>query len=301
MLASMASQNHGFPLSCMSAGDHLPTERNHMVHYFGCLEFCQRKAYFQTLDDDVKEQIKTELRRVKFLRDALKKDRDEVYLVHEFEAALGKWKDAKINKLGEVKTWRMDNGKPNNADHFNPNAANESKQTERPEYDADMDTNARVIMFGKPDGFDFEEPNLKGKFPNQKIQVSKLLDPKDNTSLLHKSRHKSGMVRYFHLPTNNMKVSLVWPWKFDVVLTLWFKWAEKAIHQYFGDTASANKLLRPQFWEGQQRGGGPGSVHPRHLRPMCEMVCTGTDIRRVITSVHLLTQWLRSQGGRKRP
>lgn len=198
--------------TCMSAGDHSASTSDYMVHYFGCLEFCQRADYFhKTLDENKKEQIKTELRRIQFIRHAIREDEDEVHLIEKYENSLQEWRNG--TDLNQVKKWRQEKGKLNGAAHFDPNATGEGKLPEDsyPAYNPDFDTNARIIMFGNSKGLDCTEPNVKGEFPNQKMQISKLLDPgTHNTSLLHRDRARDGTVRYFHLPTNNMKVSWIY-------------------------------------------------------------------------------------------
>lgn len=57
-------------------------------------------------------------------------------------------------------------------------------------------------LVGKTDG------RLKGKFPDQRLPISRLLleDTKNSPSISHKENRD--LIRYFHFPSNNMRVSL---------------------------------------------------------------------------------------------
>ena len=54
---------------CLSEDEHSGDDIvDPVVHYFGCLLMCERKAYFESLAKIEQDKIKTELRRVKRLR-----------------------------------------------------------------------------------------------------------------------------------------------------------------------------------------------------------------------------------------
>ncbi|KAF9766152.1 hypothetical protein IL306_001468 [Fusarium sp. DS 682] len=193
------------PPRCLSAEFHSDI-RDHLVHYFGCLEFCDRKEYFKSLDEDKQDQVKRELRRIQYLRQVLGKSEGEKRLVGEYENSLRKWKEA-IGSLEQVKEWREGNGKPQGVQPFDPNGDGGGGRSEILDYSPDMDVNARVILFKDSEGFNGEESGLKGSFPNQKIQLETLLT-QTTSNFLHKDNAKEEMVRYFHFPANNMSADL---------------------------------------------------------------------------------------------
>jgi hypothetical protein len=49
----------------------------------------------------------------------------------------------------------------------------------------------------------YRDPNYPEEFPNQKLPIHNLLDSKKETNPLARECPKN-MIRYFHLPANNM-------------------------------------------------------------------------------------------------
>jgi hypothetical protein len=67
--------------------------------------------------------------------------------------------------------------------------------------DVGMEIEAKVLLFKKSQPY--SDPNLEATFPNQSIPASKLLDIDNDGNPLF-SKCPSDVIRYFHLPANNM-------------------------------------------------------------------------------------------------
>ncbi|KAI0185285.1 hypothetical protein EV127DRAFT_515449 [Xylaria flabelliformis] len=112
-------------------------------------------------------------------------------------------------------------------------------------------------------------------YPNQKLSIQKILDPKNAENPLAQMPHGDEL-RYFHFPANNME------------------WIEKAMNILCGDsarsdtTAQTGKILARGFWRGQMYGSGErgiashgtrhakkmatGPIHARHMRSRCSVI-----------------------------
>ena len=220
------------PTTCLSADPH---DEDFIIdklsHYMGCIEFCDREGYYEQLPSEGKRQIRTELRRIKYLRQVLHTSDAEKHLVNNVTNSLAAWKtENPVNKLEEVRKWSdQKSAKRKNYREHDPEAgARRSSQLNlsRPEdYNPDKDTNAYVIQYQNGEGVTDEAKRpgggdiFWGKFPNQKISVDSLLRDREINPLgkdrSSKNYHETvgpgedrreDRVRYFHLPTNNMKV-----------------------------------------------------------------------------------------------
>ncbi|EGO56225.1 hypothetical protein NEUTE1DRAFT_43839, partial [Neurospora tetrasperma FGSC 2508] len=148
------------------------------------------------------------------------------------------------------------------------------------------ESSSAVRQFLKPANDELADIGVKGTFPDQRISMSRLLnngrdlmggqcDPKDDWNILRRDRNegfaKPRRIRYLHVPSNNMA---------------------KVIANYYADSnpdvrskvqspgiqSSTQLLLRPQYWHGQQQETRSGIVHTRHMRALCEIVSSNTDI-----------------------
>lgn len=83
--------DHGMNPTCLSAEKHKST-RNPTLHYLGCLEFCKRAAYFDSLPSNEKSQIEASLRRTEYLRAKATEDDDVKILVTNLRASFDEWR-----------------------------------------------------------------------------------------------------------------------------------------------------------------------------------------------------------------
>ena len=197
------------PTKCLSADNHDGEVTDALTHYFGCIEFDQREEYFRSLDRQAQNQIKTELRRITYLRQVLggSGSGDELYVTSVKESA-AEWRRKQEKQIKEIQS-RTGRGKPKD---FDPNKSSEpsnesDESNESKEYHPDKDFKAYAITFTNGVGSNVESRLCNGSFPNQKIPIHDLL--RDEESPLRKSHATPATprVRYFHLPSNNMKVS----------------------------------------------------------------------------------------------
>jgi hypothetical protein len=208
----------GNPAACLDDLEH--TISDPVTHCLGCLEFCDRQAYYDTLRPAEKDQIRWLLRRARYLRvelDRLGPDREEKRLVRHFRGSLRTWLDpskTREERFRHVIEWRRGHGRPNGDVKFDP--IEHEQQTYEKEYDPDFDLNAYVIEYrnSEPVNSDKDRPeaerDFKGEFPNHKLSLTWLLnDPRDpSKNLLSRNNvQDSGKtIRYFHFPANNMIV-----------------------------------------------------------------------------------------------
>lgn len=204
------------PVTCLDAEDHKGQDiTDNVCHYFGCIEFSQRKDFYDSLGRDEQGPINDELRRIVFLRQVLRQsdeDSDRA-LVAQVGHSLSEWRRRNKGTIASTSQTRQRQGKSfGNTNTHDPNVGRPKRNEYN--YDPIKDLNAYIIQFDAEEGFtdttqaDDGVPLLKGKFPNQKVSVDWLLNSK--TNLLKKINPndvtKQSRVRYFHFPANNMKV-----------------------------------------------------------------------------------------------
>ncbi|ROV96110.1 hypothetical protein VSDG_05016 [Cytospora chrysosperma] len=175
----MASDDHSS--RCLSADPHTKPS-DPMLHYLGCLEFCEREAYFSSVTEPEKQAIKIELRRISYLRELVGKDEDELQLARNLEKSMEKWRHSELYKgehgIDAVRAWRTKRTdrfhRPlrNNIDQPQVDPQPGVSKDSSEEYVPDYDINAHLIMFenSKPvEGL--IDTRLRGDFPNHKIAM----------------------------------------------------------------------------------------------------------------------------------
>lgn len=205
--------------TCLSAETH--DARDPLTHYLGCQEFCDRETYLESLKEDQEgtyNKIKTELRRIKYLRGILKSDKDEAVprLVQNLEKSMLAWRRSKLydkngmSGIEAVRQWRaQDRHLLNGAFQQDP----ESTPGANEAYHPDRDVNAYLISYEDSNHRDdLSNEGFSGQFPNHKMPVSQLLDGKKEPGHLNPLSSASqpgpeSLFHYFHLPANNMNVS----------------------------------------------------------------------------------------------
>lgn len=260
----------------------------------------RRKELYSNLDPSEQELVRKEVRRIRYFREHFKDYRvfptDELPLVALLDDSRTKWRDiavrrandelAKVSKrmekegssellvrnkkiLKRVQQWHSQ-GYANIRDASNPDAYmpdlddgpdNSEDDPQKPDYGY----NGWVIAWENEKWKDLEHPLVHGTFPHQKISIQQFLYNKEGTPL--KRDMKKGQFRYFHLPANNMK------------------WVEEAVSRYYGEDKvdfdgtralsrkyNSQRLLRPELWRGQQRGGHNLPAHARQIGPRCSIV-----------------------------
>lgn len=232
-------------LTCLSPDPHENNIKDHILHYLGCVEISERNKFLQTpvyvlSDEEIggtsttarpernhqigvidkqkeawKENCLSELRRIAFLRSKLEEDEEEKRLVENINKSRKAWRESPAFTSGivEVKRWRN-----------KPEVSLAERDVKKAAYDPRRDVNTPFMFFKKKDasseyGSDNEEvdpeDSIWGKFPNQKTTVQRLLFDKkasggtENTEkTLLDGRGGADSIEYFHIPSNNMLVSL---------------------------------------------------------------------------------------------
>ena len=148
-----------------------------------------------------KQTCQDHLRRIQHLREYLRLDPQEKYLVEAVEASYKLWTSSEDYRRGlpVVQAWR-NAGKITVTEQFETSQTSgfDHKSLLR-SYEPDRYTKARVIHFsrGRP-----VQAALPGTVPGQYCLVSELLD-KNQLNIVSR-RYEPDRLKYFHLPSNNM-------------------------------------------------------------------------------------------------
>jgi hypothetical protein len=197
---------------CQSRVDRLthgisPSTDNAVLHFFGCLRFEERQSFLDRLDDSdrAKQRIQEEHARIDNLRNIFEMEGHNTAagsLLYRFKVTLG-YKFPNHNNLPRARIDPVPSAR-------SAEARRNLKRAEEREKDFVLDDlNANIIYFKKKEHGQHLEPHdhekfLPSKFPDQKIKLSQLLkDDLDNNPLMWKC--EKDMIRYFHLPANNME------------------------------------------------------------------------------------------------
>lgn len=205
--------------SCLSAERHDP--RDSILHYLGCLGFCERREYLNSLKAEDQKRIDGELRRIISLRKALKNERDDAVssLVGNLEGSMKAWRGSLGNDgIDAVRTWRLGRGLPNGVSQDFPQEGKASGP-----YDPDNDVKACLVSFKDRKHVESTQDHGAKGHPHEhkmialqrKIFVSELLmqpglgeSLKSSDRLLSElSQASDGSLNYLHFPANNMAVS----------------------------------------------------------------------------------------------
>jgi hypothetical protein len=225
---------HQSTISCLSAEDHGCNITDGLAHYFGCIKICERDTFFtdanKLWEKEVEYQtrigstkapetvqnskgrweanVQRELKRIAVLRQVLSETGADTRstpnpdrsLVKNLEDSRRAWKE-----------WRALNQKPDLPEPTQSDSTTSTTSESTPAYKLENDISVPIIQFKDHWGFSDEDTRIKGKFPNQKTTIEKLLceqtaNPEDQ--LIHGGHDaESGRFKYFHIPSNNMIVS----------------------------------------------------------------------------------------------
>lgn len=168
-----------------------------LLHFSGCMKFSERDAFLQTLPitSKLKLRIAEEQVRIAKLRNVLEAEglrTDTGKLLRSFKATLSQ----RLPRRRSYTHLNLPERDP---------AAHASLKSLEDEVMLD-DLKANVMYFKKksdqnhPEPYD--HPDLGDKFPNQKVPLSLLLEDNSKNPLMWKC--EENMIRYFHIPANNM-------------------------------------------------------------------------------------------------
>jgi hypothetical protein len=142
-----------------------------------------RDRFFDALPEKYQQRIRREERRIEQLRAKLEcqPDTKAGAMLREFQESMDDWR------------------------RLHPWMPVEPKQTPRTPLNLDesIDSEIKAPMIFFKDSRPYDIPGVENAFPNQKIPLNKLLaDDKYSNPLMQPC--DDNMVRYFHLPANNM-------------------------------------------------------------------------------------------------
>ncbi|KUI66265.1 hypothetical protein VM1G_02448 [Cytospora mali] len=302
--------------TCLSADSHDDHVQDPVLHYLGCLEFCERADYLDG-HPEYRKQIEDELRRIHHLRKFVAKDCAESRLVEKVKESMNAWRGGSLYNdeygIKAVQEWRLEKGLKNKVSQGEPRFENSQDshqdhhrthhqehqqghqqghhpghhsdtsqghdQSLHQDYDPDYDIYAHLTRFKNSVPVDeLNDCRFHGRFPNHKTDVRCLLE-KGNEAMpnpLKMSRSSNSAVDT------------------DDAIINYFHFPannmDKAMARYFdeddinydqepteGNRTHAYMMLRRQYWKGQQNGGKSSEVHARHLRPLCETVSSDPE------------------------
>jgi hypothetical protein len=170
--------------TCPSIYEHGNRVLDVTVHYFACLKDSERSTYFDRLPEQSQHRIINEQRRA----------RKVAKYFEDNPTTEGGHLQKRFRK--SLHGWRGHYGRPQQ----------ESKRgkdsVDRSDNEVESDIQAPLIYFKNSRPYDI--PGCSDQFPNQKVPLKHLLIDDFETNPLMQPCDDN-MIRYFHLPANNMK------------------------------------------------------------------------------------------------
>lgn len=217
--------DHNLNPSCLSAEEH-DDPQNPVLHYLGCLEFCKRENYYNTLPPNYRDQIENLLRRTECLRVKASGDDGLQDLVTNLSKSFQRWRSCKqsyLKGIKEVKAWSgrgelyEEHQLKQRPAHIDRIDIAEAANSQNEPYDPDKDTSAYLIQYkdsqivGNLEAFGF---SCHSKFPNHRMPSSNLLDREvDRNPLMkaHTSKGPENFVKYFSSSSKQHGCKICWP------------------------------------------------------------------------------------------
>ncbi|KAI0387824.1 hypothetical protein F5Y04DRAFT_241086 [Hypomontagnella monticulosa] len=286
-------------IGCLNSAPHDDNITDHVLHFFGCLEFSDRASFFESIKSEeeretVKRDCEQRLRHVHFLRFQLTQDPDSEHLVNNIRQSSYVWRnsDDYQSNINKVREWRLKEGKrsaPEPDIDFNF----DDGRYER--YNVRKDVSVQILQFKGGIPRDLPDPRVVGHFPNQTTTIERLLpgdESQDPDSGLLLKDPDLETIKYFHIPSNNME------------------WAQDAIARYFGESLPGNPrtqqgadsatahILRESHWRSRfdEEDLKPTS---RFMRPFCDSVSTSSAWESVPKNVVLFMPYLHWETSRQ--
>ncbi|KAK3312089.1 hypothetical protein B0H66DRAFT_394121 [Apodospora peruviana] len=258
--------------TCLSDKPHDHRVSDVTIHFNGCLRGSKRKKFYEGLPVESQRRILRDNEGVSELRHRL----ETAQCDSTAAARLRTFKSA-------MRQWCLATNRPSDSYARGPAFDSSRRPSGMSGYFGSEDlVNSHIkapVMYFK-NGQPIDVPGIANSFPNQKVMMSDLLSADETTNLLMQPCDDD-VVRYFHLPANNMV------------------WVEEVIARYYHETrpdsegmflksevmrpkTKTEMLLRPEYWHGQQNFDVDSEVHARHMRPFCD----GISVDPVTTERH---------------
>ena len=251
------------PSTCLSEQPHGNQVSDPAIHINGCLPAAKQRRFYQSLPPESQQRIARIHGKIVDLRHGLETTHYESTAgvrLRDFKRAMTQWCAA---------TGRSDAAYATRSPKF-ASSSSRAPTPGTPGFGALSDpvenhVKAPVIYFR--DGEPCDVPGLPKTFPHQKATVADLLSEDASRNPIMRPA-EDGVVRYFHLPANNMA------------------WVEEIIARYYHDKrpepddllhksrsrrpqSKTEMLLQPGYWQGQRNFDVDSEVHARHMRPFC--------------------------------
>ncbi|KAI0427452.1 hypothetical protein F5Y09DRAFT_350393 [Xylaria sp. FL1042] len=298
-------------ISCLSAEDH-DTIKDHLVHYFGCLQFSDRAGF---LDPNHKIWTDEKIHQIQLLEKArnapntINDNEIEQKAKEQVDAIRERWRKSFDKELGRIELIRSTLERDDSDNLVREvNACREEWQAHRKERFADTqelkppppkhspaadvhsdgniyvpekDVSVGIIQFDKGEPFneDCASSNNRtkgpiwGKFPDQKTSVQSLLFEGNRDNPIENMLHKD---RIRDKPDRIRY--------FHIPLNN----MSEAISRYFGESrpkldsfnrqlgreekTRSSMILQDRYWRGQLHADESDPPHARYLSPICETI-----------------------------
>lgn len=188
-MGDKSMRDRALPRTCLSKTPHNDRVLDVTLHYFGCLKDSEKPAYFAGLPPKSKKRIQQEKRRIARQRAhyETQSTSETGEPISEAGATLKKFKESLQEYWKQHARCDPFEGQPRPVDVV-------------PDHGVDAEVKAAMIYF--KDGRPYTVPGINNEFPNQKIPVKNLLAEEEGNPLM--KSYPENMIRYFHLPANNM-------------------------------------------------------------------------------------------------
>lgn len=261
---------HYLPSTCLSDKPHDNRVLDPVVHLNGCLPAAKQRRFYEQLAPENQQRIIRVNQKVIDLRQRLETtehDSTAGVRVRDFKRAMAQW----CAVTGRSHAPYTSQGKSGSGSLQPPTPGTPAFEEARDSVDKRVKASVMYFKNGQP----FDVPGLAKTFPNQKIPVADLLsENKTRNPIMWPT--EDNVVRYFHLPANNMA------------------WVEEVIARHFRekrpepdgcDDRSRSKsppsktemVLQPGYWKGQRNFDVDSEVHARHMRPFCSSISVASE------------------------
>ncbi|KAK1749788.1 magnesium transport protein cora [Echria macrotheca] len=243
------------PATCISGKPHDHHVSDVTIHYNGCLRASKRDKFFQSLSPESRARIIRDNEKIAELRHRLETaqcDSTAAARLRTFKQAMTQWSAAV--------------GRPYVSYAFDDSRRPSGMVGYASEDLVNEYIKAPVYCFqnGRP----VDMPGVPGRFPSQKVTVADLLSDDETRNPLMQPVDDD-VVRYFHLPANNMM------WVEEIMARYYHEKRPDSDDLFMGSKLRRTRtrtetLLRPEYWQGQQNFEPNAEVHARHMRPFCD-------------------------------
>ncbi|KAK4121997.1 hypothetical protein N657DRAFT_576474 [Parathielavia appendiculata] len=254
---------HHSPSTCLSNRPHDNRVSDPAVHCNACLPASRSARFYQSLSPESQQRINRINGKTLDLRYHLETTHQVSTAgtrLRVFKSALSQWRTATGRHA-----YGHDTFSPKNGAGSRRSQTPRSPDFEKADDSVESQIKAPVLYF--KDGQPFDVPGLSKAFPHQKVTVADLMSEDEARNPIMQPT-EDNVVRYFHLPANNMI------------------WVEEVIARYYHEKrpgpdgvlhksesrkppSKTDTVLQPRYWRGQQNFEVDSEIHARHMRPLC--------------------------------